>query len=127
MKKEKFHIEYVFDKASKTNLWNYISTPSGLSEWFADDVTTTENIFTFIWNNYSNEAEIVAVNPENFIRFRWIEDETEETYFEFRLHKIELTGGITLEIVDFADPGEKEEAITLWENEIKILKRILGI
>jgi hypothetical protein len=127
MKKEKFHIEYVFDKAGKTSLWNYISTTSGLSEWFADSVTAEDTIFTFVWNNYPNKAELLAINPGGFIRFHWLEDGSEETYFEFRIHKIELTGGVSLEITDFAYPDEKEEAIILWGNEIKILKRILGL
>jgi hypothetical protein len=127
MKKEKFHIEYIFDKAGKTSLWNCISTTSGLSEWFADSVTAEDAIFTFVWNNYPNKAELLAINPGSFIRFHWLEDGSEETYFEFRIHKIELTGGVSLEIIDFAYPDEKEEAIILWGNEVKILKRILGL
>jgi Uncharacterized conserved protein len=127
MKKEKFHIEYVFDKAGKTSLWNYISTPSGLSEWFADSVTDEGPVFTFIWSNYPNKAELISIVPGSFVRFHWLEDESEDTYFEFRIHKIELTGGISLEITDFAYPNEKEEAIVLWENEVKILKRNLGL
>lgn len=127
MKKEKFHIEYVFDKGSKTSLWNHIATTAGLSEWFADNVAAEGNIYTFIWNNYPNEAELLSINPGVSIRFHWLEDEDKDTYFEFRIHKIELTGGISLEITDFSDPNEKEEAILLWENEIKILKRNLGL
>ena len=127
MKKEKFHIEYVFDKAGKTSLWNYISTPDGLSEWFADDVTANNNIYTFIWHDYPNEAELIAINPNNYIRFQWIEDADDESYFELRVHKIELTGGVMLEITDFAEAHEREDAIVLWETQIKILKRILGL
>ena len=127
MKKEKFHIEYVFDKAGKTSLWNYISTPSGLSEWFADDVTTNNNIYTFIWHDHPNQAELISINPNNYIRFQWIEDADDESYFELRVHKIELTGGVMLEITDFAEAHEKEDAIVLWETQIKILKRILGL
>jgi len=127
MSKEKFHIECVFNKGGKTSLWNYVSTPAGLSEWFADEVTADDNVFTFVWDNYPSKAELLAVSSGNFIRFRWLEDETSDTYFEFRIHKNELTGGLLLEIVDFATPEEKDDAIVLWENEIKILKRILGL
>ena len=127
MGKEKYNIEYVFDKASKNALWNRIATPAGLAEWFADDVTNNGDVFTFIWDNYPSEAELVGINPNNSIRFHWLDDEDPETYFEFRLQTIELTGGLLLEIVDFATPGEKDDAIILWDNEIKILKRILGL
>lgn len=127
IKKEKFNIEYVFDKASLTNLWNFISTPSGLSEWFADDVSMDGNIYGFTWDGHSTKAEIIGTNPGNYIRFRWLEDKDLPVYFEFRLHKIELTGGIMLEITDFAEEEEKEDVMNLWESEVKVLKRILGL
>ena len=127
MKKEKFHVEYIFDKGGKNSLWNHVSTPSGLSEWFADDVSSDNNIFTFIWNNFPHQAELLSISPGSFIRFQWLEDEGEESYFEFRIHTIELTGGISLEITDFAEPEEKQGAIVLWGNQVKTLRRNLGI
>ena len=47
MKKEKFHIEYIFDKVSRRSLWNHLTTPPGLSAWFADDVIINGNIYVF--------------------------------------------------------------------------------
>ena len=127
MKKEKFNIEFIFDKASKNSLWDYISTASGLAGWFADSVAVDGKLFTFQWKNYSNEAEVTGMFPYNFIRFHWLEDENPATFFEFRLQKIELTGGIMLEITDFAEESEKEDAVALWETQIKTLKRMLGL
>lgn len=127
MGREKINIEYVFDKGGQNSLWNYISTPAGLSEWFADNVDTNDKIYTFIWGKHPDEAELIAINPNNYIRFRWLDDEDTDYFFEFRLHKIELTGGIMLEITDFVEEDEKEDAITLWETQIKTLKRILGL
>jgi len=126
MKKEKFHIEFIFDKASKSSLWEHISTASGLAGWFADSVVVDGKLFTFQWKNYFNEAEVVGINPYNYIRFHWLEDESSATFFEFRLQKIELTGGIMLEITDFAEESEREDAVALWETQIKTLKRTLG-
>jgi hypothetical protein len=127
MKKEKFHIEYIFDKAGKVSLWNYVSTASGLAEWFADEVSVDEKMYIFTWNHSSAEAEMIGINPNYFIRFHWMDDENPASYFEFRLQKLELTGGIILEITDFAENHEKEDAINLWESQIKALKRILGL
>lgn len=127
MKKEKFHIEYVFDKASKTSLWNHLTTPTGLSEWFADDVSINGSIFSFIWNKFSEEAEQIAISPFNYIRFRWIEEEDPKAFFEFRLGNNELTGDLVLDITDFAEQDEMEESISLWESQIKNLKRSLGL
>ena len=127
MKIEKIHLEYVFAKASKNTLWNYLTSSPGLSGWFADDVEVKENIYTFVWNKIPEEAELLNIIPNNKIRFRWIEDENPESYFEFKLHTDEITGAIVLEVTDFAEPDEKEHAISLWDSHIKLLKRTLGI
>jgi len=126
MKKEKFHIEFIFDKASKNSLWEHISTAPGLAGWFADSVVDDGKLFTFQWKNYFNEAEVIGIAPYNYIRFHWLEDEDPSIFFEFRLQKIELTGGIMLEITDFAEESERDDAVALWETQIKTLKRTLG-
>ncbi len=126
MKKEKFHIEYVFNKGSKNTLWPRLATSSGLGEWFADDVTEKNNIFSFFWDNYPSEAEIIGSTPFVYIRFRWLDD-APHTYFELRLHHEEITDALVLEVTDFAEPDEKVHAITLWDTQIKTLRRKLGM
>ena len=127
MAKEKFHIEFVFDKVNKNRLWEYIYTAAGLAEWFADSVAVDGKLFSFQWKNYINEAEVIGIIPNNYIRFRWLEDEDQTSFFEFHLQKIELTGGVSLIITDFAENNEKESAVALWETQIKALKRALGL
>ena len=127
MKKEKFHIEFVFEKANKNSLWDYFSTAAGLAEWFADSVVVDGKMFTFQWKNHTNEAEIIGIVPYSYARFHWLDDEDSAAFFEFRLQKIELTGGVTLEITDFAEISEKESAVALWQTQIKMLRRILGL
>ncbi len=127
MKKEKFNIEYVFDKASRKNLWNHLTSSSGLTGWFADEVISKGNTYEFIWNKHMLEAEEIARIPDSFIRFRWIGEEDPEAYFEFRLHTNELTGALVLEIVDFAEPGDTADSISLWDSQVKSLARRLGL
>ena len=127
MRKEKIHLEYVFAKASKNTLWNYLTSASGLSGWFADDVDIKENTYTFIWDKSPSEAELINIIPNNKVRFKWVDDENPDSYFEFKLHTDEITGAIVLEITDFAEPEEKDHTISLWDSQIKSLKRILGI
>lgn len=127
MNKEKFHIEYIFDKVSQKSLWNHLTTPPGLSAWFAEDVSIDGNIYTFKWNKATEEAELVSMKPGTNVRYRWIEEEEEHTYFEFIIHSIELTGGTALEITDFAEPDEKADSISLWDSQIETLRRTLGI
>ena len=127
MKKEKFHIEYIFDKVSRRSLWNYLTTPPGLSAWFADDVTINDNTYVFKWNRDEQEAEVLSVKPEISIRYRWTDEEEDNVYFEFLIHTVELTGATALEITDFAEPDEKKDSINLWDSQVYELKRTLGI
>ncbi|ULB33724.1 MULTISPECIES: START-like domain-containing protein [Proteiniphilum] len=129
MSKEKFHIEFLMGNATQSSLWRMISQIDGLSEWFADEVSMdeTETIYTFTWGKSSNQAMILNQKPQSSIRYRWIDEGEENYYFEFLLRKLELSGDVTLEVTDFADPGEKGDAITLWESQIDELKRRLGI
>ena len=127
MKKEKFHIEYIFDKVSRRSLWNHLTTPPGLSTWFADDVTINDNMYVFKWNRDEQEAEVLSVKPEISIRYRWADEEEDNAYFEFLIHTVELTGATALEITDFAEPDEKKDSINLWDSQVEELKRTLGI
>lgn len=129
MPKEKFHIEFLMGNATQSSLWRMISQIDGLSEWFADEVTMdeTETIYKFIWGKTDNEAQIINKKPQSSIRYRWLEEEEEELYFEFLLRKLDLSGAMTLEITDFAEPDEKGDAIALWEFQVDEMKRRLGI
>lgn len=126
-KQEKFHIEYIFDNVSRRSLWNHITTPPGLSAWFADEVIIEGNQYTFIWNKVGQQAEVITCKPEEHVRFRWKDEENKNTYFEFIIHTIELTGATALEITDFAEPDEKRDSIDLWDTQVEELKRTLGI
>jgi hypothetical protein len=116
----------VFDKVSKRSLWNHITTPPGLSSWFADNVDIFGDTYVFSWNKTKEKAQVLNIKPENWIRFRW-ENETENAYFEFRIHTVELTRAVALEITDFAEPSEKRDAISLWDSQVDALKRTLGV
>ncbi|HLW10562.1 MAG TPA: START-like domain-containing protein [Fermentimonas sp.] len=128
MQQEKFHIEFLMGNATQSSLWRMISQIDGLSEWFADDVymDDTETVYTFTWGKSESQAEIVHSKPQVSIRYRWLDDD-ESVYFEFRLRKLDLTGDMTLEVTDFAEPDDKGDAITLWESQVEEMKRRLGV
>ena len=129
MPKEKFHIEFLMGNATPSSLWRMVSQIDGLSEWFADEVSMdeTETIYTFYWGKTSNQAIIVNQKPLSGIRYQWVDEEEETCYFEFLLRKLDLFGDMTLEITDFAESGEKGDAIALWESQVDEMKRRLGI
>jgi uncharacterized protein YndB with AHSA1/START domain len=125
--KLKFELEYTLNCSQKV-LFSRLSTPEGLSEWFADNVNVDGDMFTFIWNNSESKARLSAMKENKLVRFEWDnDDDEEENYFEFRINIDELTGDLALLITDFADPDEKEDSIYLWDSQINDLKRILGI
>ncbi|MGL4292123.1 MAG: START-like domain-containing protein [Bacteroidales bacterium] len=127
MIKEKFNVEYTLKSVSPSVLWNYIATAHGLANWFADDVLLSGKKYTFIWNKMPQEAEQVGCRSGVFIRFRWDETESIKTYFEFRIHQLELTGNTVLEVTDYAYPEERDDSVDLWNTQIDNLKRKLGI
>ena len=128
--KTKYELEYTLN-TSASMLFNRISTPEGLSEWFADDVNLQNGIYTFIWEGIENVASVVQKKSNKFIRFHWEDDEEDDArsdlYFEFRIHTDELTGDVALMITDFAEEEEKDDAIDLWDTQISELKHAIGL
>ena len=55
-KKKEFVIEYDF-QSSPQLLFQYLSTPSGLSEWFSDDVNYRGEKYTFFGTIQRNTPE----------------------------------------------------------------------
>lgn len=122
--KIKFEIEFVI-QASPQLLYQYISTPSGLSEWYADNVNSRGEVFTFIWDGAEEKAKMLKRKSEEFVKFSWVENE-DGSFFEMRIIVDEITKDVSLFITDFADDDEVDEAKMLWENQISDLKQVLG-
>lgn len=125
--KTKFDIEYPIT-ASPQLLYQYISTPSGLSEWFADNVNSRGEFFTFIWGDSEEKAKLVTKKTDEKVKFRWLDEDDEETeyYFELRIVLDELTKDVTLMVTDFAEENEIKDQTQLWDNQIADLKKVLG-
>ncbi|MBJ6368842.1 START-like domain-containing protein [Snuella sedimenti] len=124
--KIKFDIEFPIH-ASPQLLYQYISTPSGLSEWFSDNVNSRGELFTFIWDDSEEQAKLLSKKSGERIKFRWLNDEDDQTsYFELRIQVDDITKDVSLMITDFAEEDEIEEAKMLWENQISSLKQVLG-
>ncbi|MDO5981864.1 START-like domain-containing protein [Flavivirga spongiicola] len=124
--KVKFDIEFPIH-ASPQLLYQYISTPSGLSEWFSDNVNSRGELFTFIWDDSEEQAKLLSKKSGERIKFKWLNDEDDQTsYFEIRIQVDEITKDVSLMVTDFAEEDEIEEAKMLWENQISDLKQVLG-
>lgn len=125
--KIKYELEFPIH-ASPSLLFQYISTPSGMSEWYADNVNSRGELFTFIWDGSEEQAKLLVKKSGERVKFRWLEDEEEGStcYFEIRIQVDEITKDVSLMVTDFAEEDEIEESKMLWENMIGSLKQVLG-
>lgn len=125
--KEKFELEYLF-KTSPRVLENMISTPSGLAEWFADDVNQKDDLYSFEWDGNIEQAKLLFNKNNAKVRFKWTTDDDGdlETYFEINITVDPMTASVSLQIIDFALTEDKESAILVWNQQVGDLKRILG-
>ena len=123
--KIKFELEIPI-QASPQLLYQYISTPSGLSEWFADNVNSRGEIFIFIWDGSEEQAKLITKKNGERVKFKWKDGEDDNSFFEIRIQVDGITKDVSLIITDFADDDEVEESKMLWSNQISDLKQILG-
>jgi uncharacterized protein YndB with AHSA1/START domain len=125
--KVRYEIEFPINSSPQL-LYQYISTPSGLSEWFADNVNSRGEFFTFIWNDSEEKARLASKKSGEKVKFKWIDANGKDTDYFFELHILvdELTKDVSLMVVDFADKGEVDENSLLWENQISDLKHLIG-
>ena len=125
--KEKFELEYLL-KTSLRVLDNMIGSPSGLSEWFADNVTVRDDMYSFEWDGAIEKARLLTRKMNSKMKFKWIEDEENEDdyYFEMNIDIDPMTGIASLKITDYGFPEDIESAKMLWEQQINDLKRIIG-
>jgi len=126
MEKVKFEIEVPIH-ASPNMLYQYISSPSNLQEWFADKVNSRGKIYSFVWEGEEELAELVTKKAGERIRWKWVESQDDASFFEIRIDVDALTKGVTLVVTDFADDADEvEESKQLWENQIVELKHTIG-
>ena len=123
--KVKYELEFPI-QASPPLLYNYISTPSGLSEWFADNVNSRGELFTFIWDDSEEQAKLITKKSSERIKFKWLESEDDGSFFELRIQVDSITKDVSIIVTDFSDDDEVEESKMLWENQIASLKQVLG-
>ena len=121
----KFELEFIVH-ASADMLYEFLSTPSGLSEWFCDDVNIRNGIYTFIWDGQMQQARLLKTVDVLLVRFQWV-DKNDGSYFEFRIQRDDLTNDISLIITDFADTNsERESSKLLWHSQVEKLMHVIG-
>ena len=122
--KIKYELEFPI-QASPNMLYQYISSASNLSEWFADNVNSRGKIFSFFWDGVEEKAELISFKNNKYVRFKWL-DNDDDSFFEINIVVDELTKDVSLVVFDFAEEDEVEEGKMLWESQISDLKQVIG-
>lgn len=126
MSKFKFVGEYEI-RASKKMLYPYLSTASGLAQWFADDVNIDEDkTFTIIWDGEENKAKMVSHRTNSQVKFEFISDDEEPSYVEFKIDMNEMTQSVFIRVTDYSDMEDAQELQDLWESLMTNLREIVG-
>ena len=124
MAKQLYTLEFPV-RCSPVILYEFLASPAGLQEWFADRVDDRDNIFSFTWNGTIERAEVLEKEQDKFIRFHWLHAPKEE-FFEFKIEKSEVTNQTILVIKDFAEKKEIKDQSRLWDYQVKELFHRLG-
>ena len=127
MTKSKFELEFTI-QASPQLLFQYLSTPSGLSEWFADNVNARTERFSFFWDDSEEDAILLKKKSNEIVRFKWLngDEDQDDCFFEMKIEVDEITKDVSIIVTDCAEEDEVEEAKMLWESQIGDLKQVLG-
>lgn len=130
MSKTLFTTEFDIN-ASRKMLYPYISTASGLAQWFAEDVTLDEDKnFNFIWEKEDHKAIMISHRINQYVKFEFLptnkEDHDDKAFFEIRLEKSELTDSVFIRVNDYSDMDDLDELQELWQGLIDQLKETVG-
>lgn len=125
MAKFKYTQEFPF-RASPKVLYNYISTPGGLQQWFAESVTlNSDNKFVFNWDENDHVAELTSSRLNKSSRFDFIGEDA-GNYLEFKFVTSELDNSTYLKVTDNSDNDDPDDLDTMWSELIANLKEIVG-
>ncbi|MFT7158437.1 MAG: hypothetical protein ACI8Q1_003469 [Parvicella sp.] len=125
MDKKKYELEFIVSTTT-TILYKCLSTPSGLSEWFADNVNLKGDKYTFIWDGSEETALLLRNRKNDCVRFQWEDDEGTDYYWEMLIRMDALTNQVALIVTDFAEEDEMDDSKLLWEKTVAGLRQSMG-
>jgi len=123
--KKSFTVEFVI-RSSPSILYNFLTTPAGLAQWFSEHVDKSkEDVYSFFWEGYEEQAELIDTEEDKYVRYQWLEAEANE-FFEFKIEKVDVTNDTVLVVTDFVEDYDLENQTRWWESQIAKLKIRIG-
>lgn len=125
------HFEFEYEiKASPKVLYPYLSTASGLEQWFADKVTVKNaEHFIFFWDEENHNAQLVQNKTNKSVKFEFTRPGAapNSSYIELILDVSELSNTTYLKVFDSASTFKSPaDATELWDYLTDKLKEIVG-
>lgn len=125
------HFEFEYEiKASPKVLYPYLSTASGLQQWFADKVTVKNaEQFIFFWDDENHRAQLVQNKINKSVKFEFNRPDAaaHSAQIELVLDVSELSNTTYLKVYDSASTFKSPaDATELWDYLTDKLKEIVG-
>ena len=110
MAKQKFVGEYPVN-ASRKMLFPYLSSATGLCQWFADDVNINniDKTLIFIIDGEERVAVIDSIKNNRFVKFRFLNNDEkpqDNDTLEFRLEINELTQSVFIRVEEYTETDD---------------------
>lgn len=106
-------------------LYTLISTPEGLSRWFADMVFVEEDdTYHFKWEGSEQMARLIQKKENEFIQFQWLDEFHKDYVLEMRILNEPVSREVALVITDHAESADLEFYHRLWTTQVKRLQRL---
>jgi uncharacterized protein YndB with AHSA1/START domain len=129
MNKFKFSTEFEL-RASPKVLFPYLSTASGLQQWFCEKaVNIDSHTLDLIWDQDHHLAKVVSLRLNKSVKFDFVnddEDSKDHNYLELRLETSDLTQSTYLKVIDYSENHDVNELQELWSEFVYNLKVIVG-
>ena len=126
-KRQKYTLEYPIRSSVKI-LYDFISTPESLGEWFSEKVTIKDGLITFKWYESELRARLINKKDNELVRYQWLDENGNPGQFlELRINIEPITNDLALIISDSCIEEEVDEQKSLWDQSVNnLIKRIGG-
>lgn len=125
LKLKRYTLEFPIRTTPKL-LFTLISSPEGLSRWFADQVRVDDQVFCFQWKDSQQTAELVDYKEFEYVKFRWTDDFHEGYILELHIRQETLSGEVALEVTDYSEASDMEFNQRLWNTQVGKLQRLFS-
>ena len=122
---EKFTLEFHLETTPKL-LYTLISSPEGLTRWFAHTIKSGEDIYLFKWEGNEQAVRLVQAKDNEYVIFQWLEDYHKDLFLEMRIETDPMSNGITLVIFDYAEAADVDISKRLWSAQVGQLQRLFN-